>query len=402
MERRTVSYMLDLLLIYALKKAFENTSKNKDGETVWVKRNAAYTDTESGEKRLNQTQFTMLGMTGSGKTCYLLGMYKKMLGGLKGFSLTTDDDTDVDLRKRYARMSDSSLGQDRFPAGTDQTDFYDFTLEHALSPIMTFRWIDYPGGALDEKTDGDIEQYNQLAEYIKNSSTLFICVDGALLQGDDDNEEKTELVREKCSSLINPFLSRYLKENEFLPPTAIVVTKFDLCSDDICSGDLKEILEEAFNPLFVSGADSNRFITVIPVSIGKSVAENSYKGKLAPTQLQLPIFMGVWFALMLYVTDLVNCIRDKESDREAVIREKDDAADAFFFWRDDVKVGRLRRLAEEIGLEISREQDRYNKALRDSDKLLKELEEKVNLVYFNGMGYESFTRAATEYLDTRR
>mgnify|MGYP002624602849 CR=1 FL=1 len=177
---------------------------------------------------LEKTQFTMLGMTGSGKTCYLLGMYTKMLGGMKGFSLTTDDDTDVDLRRRYNRMSDSSLGQDRFPAGTDQTDIFDFTLEHALSPIMSFRWIDYPGGMLEEKNSGNSDQYNKLEEYIRNSSSLFICVDGALLQGDDDNEDKAELLQEKCSRLINPFLSRYLKSNNFLPPTAIIVTKSDL------------------------------------------------------------------------------------------------------------------------------------------------------------------------------
>ena len=28
-------------------------------------------------KIMKKTKFTMLGMTGSGKTCYLLGMYKK-------------------------------------------------------------------------------------------------------------------------------------------------------------------------------------------------------------------------------------------------------------------------------------------------------------------------------------
>ena len=138
------------------------------------------------------------------------------------------------------------------------------------------------------------------------------------------------------------------------------------------------------------------------MSIGKCISENSYKGKLSPTQLQLPIFMGVWFALMFYVEDIVNCIFEKESDRKAVLRERDDEADSFFWWRDDTKVRRLKRQADEIGQEISLAQDRYNKALRDSDKLLKELEEKVNIIYFNGLEYESFTKAATEYLDTRR
>lgn len=350
---------------------------------------------------MEKTQFTMLGMTGSGKTCYLLGMYTKMAGGLKGFSITTDDDTDVDLRRRYDRMSDSSLGQDRFPAGTDQTDIFDFTLEHALSPIMSFRWIDYPGGMLDEKNSGDLEQYNRLEEHIKNSSSLFICVDGALLQGDDDNDDKADLLQEKCSRLINPFLSRYLKNNKFLPPTAIVVTKSDLCAEDTNPGDLREIIEESFSPLFVDGTDSNRFITIIPVSIGKSISENNYKGKLAPKQLQLPIFMGVWFALTSYMTDIVNEINYKTLCKCSIELKRDDEADSFFLWRDDEEVRRLDSLAKEISQELSQKQERYNKALRDGDKLLEDLQKKVKLIYFNGVKYESFKEAANKYLSTR-
>ena len=41
------------------------------------------------------TQITILGMSGSGKTCYLLGLYYRMGSGLKGYTITTDDDTDV-------------------------------------------------------------------------------------------------------------------------------------------------------------------------------------------------------------------------------------------------------------------------------------------------------------------
>ena len=350
---------------------------------------------------MDKTQFTMLGMTGSGKTCYLLGMYKKMLGGLKGFSLTTDDDTDVDLRKRYSRMGDSSLGQDRFPAGTDQTDFYDFTLEHALSPIMTFRWIDYPGGMLDEKTDGDIEQYNKLEEYIRKSSSLFICVDGALLQG-DDNEEKTELVQEKCSSLINPFLSKYLKNNTFLPPTAILVTKSDLCMEHTDSDDLREIMEEAFSPLFTESQDADRFISIIPVSIGKSISENGYQGKLSPKQLELPIFMGVCFALASQQENLVRDIKEKESQQKEAIRKRDDEAGAFFLWRDDDKVARLGKDAEELNKELHRRESLYDKVQRDGKRLLEKLEEKVKVVYFNGKQYESFTEAADEYMKANR
>lgn len=367
----------------------------------WFLLNHVRFKAEWEDKKMNKTQFTMLGMTGSGKTCYLLGMYKKMLAGLKGFSLTTDDDTDVNLRRRYNRMDDAALGQDRFPAGTDQTDFYDFSLEYALSSIMSFRWIDYPGGMLEAKTDGDIEQYTKLEEYVKNSSSFFICVDGALLQG-DDSEEKMELLQERCSSLINPFLSRYLKNNKFFPPTAIIITKCDLCMNDTSNDDLEEILQEVFSPLFVSGSDSNRFISIIPVSIGKNISENNYRGKLSPKNLQLPIFMGVWFALISYGNDLARRIAEKKSDRERLIRARDNEANSFWLWRDDDMVTHLRREAEMLGQQLPKDQKRYIKAIQDGDRLLEELENKVKMVYFNGTKYESFTEAATKYIDTRR
>ena len=34
-----------------------------------------------------RTRFTALGMSGSGKTCYVIGMYYQMITGHKGFSL---------------------------------------------------------------------------------------------------------------------------------------------------------------------------------------------------------------------------------------------------------------------------------------------------------------------------
>lgn len=389
--------MLNLLLSYALNKAFESVQESI--VNACVKRNVAYIEGE--EKRLNQTQFTMLGMTGAGKTCYLLGMYKKMLSGLKGFSLTTDDDMDVRLRRRYENMKDASLGQKRFPPGTDQTEFYEFTLEHGFSPILPFRWIDYPGGMLDAKTDGDIKQYNALEEHVRKSSSLFICVDGALLQG-DDNTEKINLLQEKCSDLINPFLSRYLKNNDFLPPTALVVTKSDLCRESTNDDDLREIIEKAFNPLFVQGAESQRFVAVIPVSIGQNISENGYQGMLSPKQLQLPIFMGVWFALNSYMRGLKRRLIKNESDISACIRAHDKEKATLCFLRDGDKVKRLREQASAIRHEVHQGQKSYNKALRDSALLLEDLDDNVKLVYLNGKTYESFGKASSKYMEMRR
>ena len=51
------------------------------------------------------TQITILGMSGAGKTCYLLGLYYKMGAGMRGYTITTDEDTDVELRDRYKKCA---------------------------------------------------------------------------------------------------------------------------------------------------------------------------------------------------------------------------------------------------------------------------------------------------------
>ena len=62
-------------------------------------------------------QFTILGETGSGKTCYLVGMYSEMAAGIGGYSIIAkNDEDDLKLQDMYDRMYDSSLGADRFPA----------------------------------------------------------------------------------------------------------------------------------------------------------------------------------------------------------------------------------------------------------------------------------------------
>ncbi len=86
------------------------------------------------------TQITILGMSGAGKTCYLLGLYYEMGAGMSGYTITTDDeDVDVYLRDRYVKMCDKSLGSERFPAGTDNMSEYTFNLQYGYNTSSDFK-----------------------------------------------------------------------------------------------------------------------------------------------------------------------------------------------------------------------------------------------------------------------
>lgn len=336
------------------------------------------------------TQITILGMSGAGKTCYLLGLYYKMGSGLKGYTIATDEDTDVELRDRYAKLCDVSLDKERrFPAGTDNIAKYQFDLQYGYNTIMSFDWVDYPGGLLVEKNSGDLDKYEELKQAINSSSSLFICVDGSLLIG-DDTEEKIENVRDKCSSVINTFFTDYLKSNNFLPPTAIIVTKYDICSEDTDQEELREIIEEAFSPFFVKN-DTEKIVTIIPVSIGTNIKDQDYSGKMKPLNIHLPIFMGIWFALSKRIQDQVKIIQEQKIENG---RKTDDLKSKKYkeehkwaIFKSQAEVQRLARELQKIENEGKKKTEELNYMLNvmtdNSDKLIRELE-KIPYVFING------------------
>lgn len=335
------------------------------------------------------TQFTILGMSGSGKTCYLLGLYYKMGAGLRGFTVTTNEDTDVQLRDRYVRLCDITLEKEkRFPAGTDSVAKYEFDLQYGYNTIMSFDWVDYPGGLLDRKNTGNLEEYEDVKEAINNSSSLFICVDGSLLLG-DDIDEKIENVRDNCSNVINTFFTEYFKSNHELPPTAIIVTKYDICKADTDAEELCEIIEEAFSPFFVKN-DNKKVVTIIPVSIGTNIMDNDGSGKMKPLNIHLPIFMGIWFALSKKIQEYeLNIQKKKEENDSAISQLRDEKAKRENKWifknKNEVEeIARIIQDAERNGKQQTQEMnDMLNAMVNNSDKLIKELE-KIPYVYING------------------
>lgn len=348
------------------------------------------------------TKMTIMGMSGSGKTCYLLGMYYKMVAGMKGYSIfAADEDVDSDMRKRYKKLCDSSLGAERFPLGTDNATSYEFELQYSCRTVLSFDWLDYPGGDLELKYEGDVERYNTIKKSISESATLFICVDGAMLVG-DDQEEKIDNIKSGCSSVINPFLSRYLKENGKLPPTAVIVTKFDKCADTD-EEELCEIVKEVFSPLFADDSSKDKnIVTIIPVSIGKNIEDDNFSGKLKPSNIHLPIFMGIWFALYEKINKTSNSavycgknIGDIIFDIKNQINKEESK-----IFKNKETISNLRKSL----MQWEDKSDSLDYVVRVwseySNKLLDELNEKIRHVYLNGA--ERTFRDIAEYITEGR
>ncbi len=320
---------------------------------------------------MSETTMTILGNSGAGKTCYLLSMYHKMCIGMNGFTITTDDDTDVDLRHRYDQMKDRSLGNRRFPAGTDGRSQYEFTLECGYKPIMSFSWDDYPGGYLDVKGTGDMDSYKQIEQSILNSSCLFICIDGTLLQG-DDIDEKISAIQDDCSIYINPFFSKYIKEHGALPPTAFVITKWDICAPDNSSDDLIKIISEAFSPFFEAGKTGKTMAAIIPVSIDLYSNSTEPGKRMRPYDIELPIFMGIFFALQNKIN---NDKQNKTSLQNQISNERSTFRSFLFGDSDSVK---------QMNTDVRAIQNKLNINQQNLQKIFSQLEADVPLFFING------------------
>ncbi len=345
---------------------------------------------------MKKTKFTILGMSGSGKTCYLLGMYYKMGAGMRGFTMTTDEDEDVKLRDRYRKLSDNTIGKERFPVGTDNISKYLFDLQYGYKTVMPFDWVDYPGGVLDRKNEGNLEEYEAVKTSIMESSCLFICIDGSLLVG-DDTEEKIDKVKDNCSAVINTFFTDYQKNNNTLPPTAIIVTKYDVCKDDTDEDELCKIVEEAFSPFFTKDKENQKIVTIIPTSIGVNIEESDYSGKLKPLNIHLPIFMGIWFAISKQMQEYNNFLKEENLQYDnniASLKMQRNKQLKKWIFVDITELNKISEQMEEVensNKNLNQEMEGLIKAYTEnSGKIIKELE-KIPFVYVDGEKIDSFT-----------
>lgn len=248
-------------------------------------------------------KFTIIGEKNSGKTCYLLALYTQMGGqGINGYTIVTHQG---EKSAEFIDISDNLINMDlskdeRFPPATNAVDEYDFNLCFNHETIMSFNWIDYPGGNLIKTGDVSAEQYEQVAKNIQESSVLFICIDGALLSKKYEINEKQYEIRDKIQKLnklsikVNTYFNKYISSGKKMPPVGFIITKYDICSEATSIDVLKQILPKAFSAFFTS---SENLVGVIPVSLGMNISDDNYRGRFEPQDVHLPIFMGIHFAL---------------------------------------------------------------------------------------------------------
>lgn len=309
------------------------------------------------------TRFTALGMSGSGKTCYVLGMYYKMCVGANGFTLTTTNQDASKLEDWMDRLDDET-GPDRFPSGTTLTEVtdYSFKLNYQNTGIMSFDWVDYGGGTLKAR-ENNAGAYNRFNEAIDASTAIYIFIDGELLC-DENEQTRIKNVNRKCARVINPYITSYLEGHRaMLPPIVFVVTKADLCAPYLKPDEIDSIIKECFSSVF----GDEQLVYITAVTLGNNISDDNYSGDVDPINIHIPFLIGIYHQFLNYCLLLKNEIDEEENKSRKVISASESEIkyqNSKWFFTNQSKIEECRKQINEANDNINSNREMLNKYRR--------------------------------------
>ncbi len=191
-------------------------------------------------------KLTMIGPSGTGKSCYLYATYFRMLEGIGGFNFNCKDyNQGLDLQDAWDMMLDDGV----WPAGTAESTAFDFTCFYRGSSIGDFEWLDYRGGLLKqrEEKDNDVAQFLQ---HVQNSDAILVCLPADLVLSSRSGENKKQCAQWR--SMATRLQALVGKATDGNPNAALIflITKSDWCksADDgkYCVKTVKECFKKYF------------------------------------------------------------------------------------------------------------------------------------------------------------
>ncbi|MGH8573579.1 MAG: hypothetical protein ACREX8_13545 [Gammaproteobacteria bacterium] len=251
----------------------------------------------------------MLGHSGAGKTTYVSLMYREMQDGVAGFQLRAQKPKDHDQLLRDA----AAILHGRYPDPTHQRTSYQLVLRYDGEEVFPFRWRDYRGGALnDRSTSADV---TELHEDLTSTDGIVLFVDAVKLLTD---HRAGRDVRRLVTHVQRALDAR----DEVLTPLVIAVTKCDLV--DLDAPSVLDTLYEPFEPLVEAvGTTEHVYGTILPVACGPE-----------PVNVVIPVLWALRFGLFGRAMRLQAAIESAQQ-AAAYAASRDTLGDRFFSWLKD-------------------------------------------------------------------
>jgi hypothetical protein len=196
-------------------------------------------------------EIVMLGHSDAGKTTYMSLMYELMNKGVNGFSISAATDADHRRLMQDAR----AIRKGRYPDPSNRRHEYALRLRHNSSQVLDFRWKDFRGGVLTERSTS--AQKRELQDDL-------MTADGIVLFVDLHDMVTSRHARRKVRFL-NVLVTDVLSRRDRPTPMVIAATKCDLVGDSV---DLSPF-ESAFEPMIEAiSASQHTHGTLVELTCG--------------------------------------------------------------------------------------------------------------------------------------
>lgn len=323
---------------------------------------------------------TMLGTTGTGKTCYLYAMADKMANGVNKLTFSpTDFEVALELQDQWDGICDGV-----WPPPSDVSEEYRFTCAYSMRPLVDFRWYDYKGGLLSQRGD-EVDQAERVKvlDRMNNSESLIVCVSSEHLKGLLEGDRAATRPFRAYAHLLQEFV----RSNGHTIPVMFAVTKADLISKDQFEAGVEMLKTRFFSALFAE--DGDWLVGFVPVSLGKNFETEGGRilgGSINPWNIEIPVLFCIKSRLDVMVPELEGmlktCCRNRE---DAGVRLSRELAKSGWdrFWDGD-NSGSIRTEVESLENKICEMTKKLNQMRRDIDNIASAILESGAKIYMNG------------------
>ena len=339
------------------------------------------------------TRYTIIGMSNSGKTCYIAGSYMTMSGrDVANFSLRpVGNATTKEINNHLFLLNDESAGDKRFPVPTptdvDSIRTLEFDLLYGTEKVINYNLIDYSGGSIAKRDS----VYEELKKSISVSTVLYVLVDGKVFCY-DDQKKRERTFQMRCAMQLHPLLQDYCQEHgETLPPIVFVVTKTDLIKKYVKDdNEISTLISGYFKTAFSS---KTPVTYIVGVTLGENISDDNYQGEFEPVNMHLPILIGSYHEFYnRYMTLKMEKANEIDELKESMDKFEKEIKNANEDLRDDAGNKRAAAATEEKKWKIFRNKSYLNQCLENARKSEEGIRENERLLELKKKDHQAYLK----------
>lgn len=333
-------------------------------------------------------KIAMIGLKGSGKTCFTTAMTMAMNSGIKLNDGSVFNLSFANLQQ-MAPLMNAYMGMTNnrnWPPASDEKNAYDFNSSLSLKRVLPFTLLDYPGGWL---TDPD--HMDEMLDEFNECAAIIVLVGADMLRqfihGNTGMYPYFSMLRQFTQNVI----SEFDKEGSVFPPTIIAITKSDEFENENEIRCAKDFLKEKFAAIFSVGTNIVSGITHIQLGNNLKNNEAKIEGELILKpefgNLSIPILFSL-YASVFTNRENVKVGRSRANERLSEVQRelmKSQSQNIFKRLRD--KLNGKQRKMEETERDISKTVQGANEQLSNLSKVIHSIEPTIISgaeLYYNG------------------